>query len=93
MSKDNLVRLADILNDALVWSPIDMLHEAKQNAINDYKDIKKAIVIFYDEDNIDNCKRIRWIQAGMKRSEILNVLSLARDDLILSMFNEIEEGL
>ena len=85
MSKDNLIRLVDILDDATVWSPVDMLHDAKQEAIDKYKHIKKAIVIFYDEDNIDNRKRIRWSQAGMRRSEILNVLSLAKDDIILSI--------
>jgi len=89
---DKVVHLADRAADALQWTPDGMLYDARISANGEYKHIKKAIVIFYDEENPDNRKRIRWIQSGMKRSEVINLLSLAKDDLIQDMFESLLEG-
>lgn len=84
-----VTHLADRFSDALLWTPKGMLYDACMRAEEDYKGIKKAIVIFYDEENKDNRDRIHWIQAGMKRSEVINLLSLAKDDILLDMFDNL----
>lgn len=81
--------MADLMEDSSFWSPIEMLIDAYKTSKDKYKHIKKAIVIFYDEEQKDNKKRIRWSQAGMRRSEILNLLSLSHDSIILDMFDDI----
>lgn len=90
MSKDddNVILLSDVLDNALTWSPLDMLRVAARDMKNEYPHVKKAIVIFYDEDHPSSRKRIRWQQAGMVRSEVINLLSLAHNDFILDMLDE-----
>jgi len=88
MEKDNVIRLADVLDDATQWSPSDMLSVAVKDMQKEYPHIKKALVIFYDEQNPHNRKRIRWQQAGMRRSEILNLLSLAHDSIIMDIIED-----
>lgn len=91
MKTDNLILLADVTNDATQWSPLDMLRTAAKDMQKQYPHVKKALVIFYDEDNSSNRKRIRWQQSGMRRSEILNLLSLAHDDIILAMIDDVSD--
>lgn len=85
-----VTHIANYFSDAMLWTPKGMLYDACRCADEEYKHVKKALVIFYDEENEDNRMRIRWIQAGMKRSEIMNLLSLTKDDLLLDMFDRLD---
>jgi hypothetical protein len=91
MSK-KIINMSDYCADATRWSPADMLRDAKTLSTSNFAHIKKAIIIFYDEENIDIRSRIRWSQSGMTRLEIVNLLSLAHDDLIMDMLEELAEG-
>ena len=84
-----VTHIANYFSDATLWTPKGMLCDACRCADEEFKHVKKALVIFYDEENNDNRMRIRWIQAGMKRSEIVNLLSLAKDDILLYMFDNL----
>jgi hypothetical protein len=76
-----LLRLSDYTDNGKFDSVSDMLEMAMDRATD--LNIKKAIVIFWDESEVEIERQVKWHQCGLSRREHLNLLSMAKNDFII----------
>ncbi|RPI51238.1 MAG: hypothetical protein EHM49_07455 [Deltaproteobacteria bacterium] len=83
MSK--IIKMAEKRDDGNLWTPEQMLEDAADRARAELSHIRKALVLFWDQDTSQPERELRWSQSGLTKREILKVLNLARDETLLEI--------
>lgn len=72
-------------NNALLMSPTDALHEALSDISKGVFKPSKLIVIMLDDS--DDMYSTRFVQAGMKMSEVVALLEVQKHNIITDQMN------
>lgn len=86
MGDKSVVRfMANYLSDGTMWSPKDMFMAAIDRLEEEAPGVKKAIAIFIDPDDPDPRHAIKWTQCGLSFAQMLDIITLLKNDLILGI--------
>jgi hypothetical protein len=80
---DNIIMIANVKQNALDWTPRELLIDALTRAREELPHVKKAIVIFFDETCPDPLNKIHWSQSGLTRLELLNVADMFKNSVLM----------
>jgi len=81
----NVTSIANKMNDARRWTLKQMLEDALIEADNQNKDIKKAIILYWNGD--DNTVEVGFAQCGMTTMESLLLCELAKDRIKAEIYD------
>ena len=81
MAEDNVIRLASVLHDGMLWTPEQMLKDAIERVQKEFPSLTKAMVIFYDTTG----ERIAHSQCGMTLTEMVRMLSRVHDEAVFDL--------
>lgn len=83
---DNVVFMADVKDDAGLWSIPDMLESAKKEFKAGKIKANKAIVVFLDDT--ESSYNVTHYQVDMRRSEIVSLMEFVKATMISQLQRE-----